>query len=217
MVKSLIIRFLILFIGGMFVGSSEGFASYIVPPGTTLLDRSSRTYMDVSEVTVLGWLEYLNWIKETKGENSDEFKAALPDSVICEKLYGAVRYFQHPKYRHYPIVGISYVQAMNYCKWRTDRVNEKFKAGKVMYLLPDVYDFQAAFKKQKQSKNISSSILPINPKKKTLSGIGYNVQEYTSNPNVILIGTEGDTLLFDDATGASYLLGFRCKAIIIKE
>src|SRR5690606_26902171 len=30
----------------------------------------------------------------------------------------------HPAYREYPVVGISYDQAVAYCKWRTDRVFE---------------------------------------------------------------------------------------------
>ena len=29
-----------------------------------------------------------------------------------------------PAYNNYPVVGISWVQATEYCKWRTDRLNE---------------------------------------------------------------------------------------------
>jgi formylglycine-generating enzyme required for sulfatase activity len=31
-------------------------------------------------------------------------------------------YFQHPAYRNYPVVGVSYEQAVNFCKWRTKMV-----------------------------------------------------------------------------------------------
>jgi sulfatase modifying factor 1 len=33
-------------------------------------------------------------------------------------------YFTHPSYNTYPVVGVSWLQATEYCKWRTDRVNE---------------------------------------------------------------------------------------------
>ena len=217
MVKYLKIRFFILFFFSMFFCLSKGLAAIIIPPGTVLLDRNTKTYIDLSEVTVIGWLEYLSWIKENKGESSNEYKAALPDSATCERLYGAVRYFQHPKYRYYPIVGISYEQAMNYCKWRSDRVNQNVKKGKIVYLLPDVSDFRLALKKQKKVKRKSSGIQPINFKVKSINGIGCNVQEYTSDPKVVLTGTEGDNLLFEDFSGINYQLGFRCKAIIINE
>jgi hypothetical protein len=38
--------------------------------------------------------------------------------------YYSIYYFRDPKYRMYPVVGLSYEQAVNYCKWRTDRVAE---------------------------------------------------------------------------------------------
>ena len=33
-------------------------------------------------------------------------------------------YLRHPAYRDYPVVGVSWLQANDFCKWRTDRVNE---------------------------------------------------------------------------------------------
>jgi len=32
---------------------------------------------------------------------------------------------RHPAYRDYPVVGVSWLQANDFCKWRTDRVNEQ--------------------------------------------------------------------------------------------
>jgi len=32
---------------------------------------------------------------------------------------------RHPSYRDYPVVGVSWVQANDFCKWRSDRVNEQ--------------------------------------------------------------------------------------------
>jgi formylglycine-generating enzyme required for sulfatase activity len=33
-------------------------------------------------------------------------------------------YLRHPSFRDYPVVGVSWTQASDYCAWRTDRVNE---------------------------------------------------------------------------------------------
>ena len=33
-------------------------------------------------------------------------------------------YLRHPAYRDYPVVGVSWRQANDFCKWRTDSVNE---------------------------------------------------------------------------------------------
>jgi gliding motility-associated lipoprotein GldJ len=33
-------------------------------------------------------------------------------------------YFRHPAYNDYPVVGVTWLQASDYCIWRTDRVNE---------------------------------------------------------------------------------------------
>ncbi|MBO7593421.1 MAG: SUMF1/EgtB/PvdO family nonheme iron enzyme, partial [Salinivirgaceae bacterium] len=34
-------------------------------------------------------------------------------------------YFRHPAYQDYPVVGVNWLQANDYCAWRTDRVNER--------------------------------------------------------------------------------------------
>ena len=43
-------------------------------------------------------------------------------------------YLRHPSYREYPVVGVSWEQANDYCIWRTDRVNERIliDAGLIM-------------------------------------------------------------------------------------
>ena len=34
-------------------------------------------------------------------------------------------YFRHPSYNNYPVVGVSWIKANDFCLWRTDRVNEQ--------------------------------------------------------------------------------------------
>lgn len=101
------------------------------PPGTIFLRDS--LYIDVSEVKNIDWLEYLYWLNTKYGRNYPEIEEkALPDSLVWrDRLsYGepyVESYFRHPAYRDYPVVGITYRQAKDYCLWRTERVRENIK------------------------------------------------------------------------------------------
>lgn len=90
----------------------------------------SSFYMDQTEVTNFHWLEYLYWIQRVYGETYPMvYKNALPDT-LCWRSPLAFNekyvdyYFRHPAYRDYPVVGVSWLQVNDFCKWRTDRVNE---------------------------------------------------------------------------------------------
>ncbi|MDH4471271.1 MAG: SUMF1/EgtB/PvdO family nonheme iron enzyme [Fluviicola sp.] len=90
----------------------------------------SSFYMDQTEVTNFHWLEYLYWIHRAYDATYPMvYKNALPDTLswrsplaFNEKFVDY--YLRHPAYRDYPVVGVSWLQASDYCKWRTDRVNE---------------------------------------------------------------------------------------------
>lgn len=90
-------------------------------------------YMDETEVTNLMYLEYLDWLKHTfppeEPGYENIYKGALPDTLVWRNRLGnndvmTENYLRHPAYAHYPVVGVSWLQAMEYSKWRTDRVNE---------------------------------------------------------------------------------------------
>lgn len=90
----------------------------------------SSFYMDQTEVTNFHWLEYLYWVGRAYGESYPlVYRNALPDT-LCWRSPLAFNekyveyYLRHPAYRDYPVVGVSWLQANDYCKWRTDRVNE---------------------------------------------------------------------------------------------
>lgn len=90
----------------------------------------SSFYMDETEVTNLYWLEYLHWLQRIYGDSYPEIvNKALPDTLVWrEKMeYNepyVEYYLRHPAYRDYPVVGINWLQANDFCAWRTDRVNE---------------------------------------------------------------------------------------------
>ena len=90
----------------------------------------SSFYMDETEVTNQFWMDYLHWLKLVYGDTYPELvNRALPDTNIWREVteYNEPQvdyYLRHPAYRDYPVVGVSWLQASEYCVWRTDRVNE---------------------------------------------------------------------------------------------
>lgn len=89
----------------------------------------STFYIDQFEVTNFNWLEYLYWIGRTYGEYPAIYRKALPDTN-CWRTPLAYNepfveyYLRYPGYQNYPVVGVSWNQANDFCQWRTDRVNE---------------------------------------------------------------------------------------------
>jgi len=91
----------------------------------------SSFYIDETEVSNVDYLEYLYWLKRVYGATyPDVYKQALPDTLVWRDKLGnnetfVNNYLRHPAYKNYPVVGVSWEQANNFCVWRTDRVNER--------------------------------------------------------------------------------------------
>lgn len=87
-------------------------------------------YIDQTEVSNLAYLEYLYWLDRVFGQDFPAVvRNARPDTLVWrEKLaYNeplVENYLRHPAYHEYPVVGVNWVQANDFCLWRTDRVNE---------------------------------------------------------------------------------------------
>lgn len=87
-------------------------------------------YMDETEVANVDWLEYLHWIKRTYPTDAEYYYNALPDTLVWRQPLSynepyVNNYLRHPAFQDYPVVGVSWEQANDYCVWRTDRVNEE--------------------------------------------------------------------------------------------
>ncbi len=95
----------------------------------------SSFYMDESEVTNVHYREYLYWMNRIFGESFPELVTkARPDTLVWleELAYNepfVEYYFRHPAYNDYPVVGVTWLQANEYCRWRSDRVNEMMLIG----------------------------------------------------------------------------------------
>ena len=86
-------------------------------------------YMDETEVANQDWLDYLHWISVTYPQDAELYYNALPDTLVWRNPLSynepyVDNYLRHPAFQDYPVVGVSWDQAQDYCVWRTDRVNE---------------------------------------------------------------------------------------------
>ena len=115
---------------------------------TTPVKQQVRSfYIDQAEVTNREYVLYLQYLEKVFPPSDDTYRkiyqAALPDTLVWRNTLGfnellTENYLRHPAYADYPVVGVSWRQATEYCKWRTDRVNEKILIDKgVLHTLFD--------------------------------------------------------------------------------
>ena len=86
-------------------------------------------YMDETEVSNQDWLDYLSWIRTSFPSDHELYYNALPDTLVWRRPLSynepyVNNYLRHPAFQDYPVVGITWEQAKEYCQWRTDRTNE---------------------------------------------------------------------------------------------
>jgi len=86
-------------------------------------------FIDETEVANVHYREYIYWLENTFSGDTAILARALPDTLAWreELAYNEPYvdyYFRYPAYNYYPVVGVSWLQAHDFCIWRTDRVNE---------------------------------------------------------------------------------------------
>jgi gliding motility-associated lipoprotein GldJ len=115
--------------GGTFVegGSADQDIQY------DLIDKKRRSiasfYMDETEVSNQDWRDYLTWIRIHYPADKEAYYNALPDTLVWRRPLSAnepyvTAYFRHTAYQDYPVVGVTWEQANDYCDFRTNAVNE---------------------------------------------------------------------------------------------
>jgi sulfatase modifying factor 1 len=91
-------------------------------------------FMDEAEVTNSEYFLYVQYMKDVFSPTEEKYKhiynSVLPDTLVWRKSLGnteilSQNYFRHPAYADYPVVGVTWLQANEYCKWRTNAVNLK--------------------------------------------------------------------------------------------
>ena len=103
-------------------------------------------YMDEAEVANIHWLEYMHFVRQDSAE--EVYKAALPDTTVWARDLSfndpyVTYYLRYPGFRYFPVVGVNWLQADDYCTWRTAKVNERLASGG---------DSKPSSKKKKKSK-----------------------------------------------------------------
>ena len=133
------------FVVADFGGQPPGPNQVLVQGGRTVLgtfeedvfythDNVERTvtvqsfFLDQTEIANIHWLEYLHYIERDSSETY--FQSALPDTTVWEKELAfntpyVSNYLRYPGFRYYPVVGVSWNQAVDYCRWRTEAVNKQ--------------------------------------------------------------------------------------------
>ncbi len=103
-------------------------------------------YIDETEVTNLMYMEYLDWLETVFPLNEPRFRqiyeGALPDTLVWRNNLGyleelTTNYLRHPAYAEYPVVGVNWLQAVQFAEWRTNRVNE-FILERESYVQKDI-------------------------------------------------------------------------------
>lgn len=96
-------------------------------------------YIDRTEVANIHYREYIHWLNRvfdpTDPVNVPILERALPDTLVwrSELSYNEPMveyYFRHPGFNEYPVVGVTWQQAKDFCLWRSDRVNEGLLVSK---------------------------------------------------------------------------------------
>jgi gliding motility-associated lipoprotein GldJ len=169
--------------------------------------RASRVtvasfYMDRTEVTNFHWLEYMYWMKRVYYKTYPHvYKKCLPDTLSWRTALGYREkyvnyYLRHPSYADYPVVGVSWLQANDFCKWRTDRVNEYIleREGIIDWHFTDDIDAVSGNGAAKQEKYASAyNSVPQNM---------FSTENYL-NGNYTVESKEGTYVVSDQKGGAS--------------
>mgnify|MGYP000232917267 CR=1 FL=1 len=85
-------------------------------------------YMDETEVANIHWLEYLYYVQLDSSRVF--YESALPDTTVWARdlAYNdpyVDHYLRYPGFRFFPVVGVSWKQAVDYSGWRTAFVNAR--------------------------------------------------------------------------------------------
>lgn len=112
-----------------------------------LLGDTTNITFTINEFEISNFVkykEYKQYLNEIKRDSSIEYYLSqLPDTNIGNKeVYN--KYLNSSKYDDSPVIGISWDNAMNFCKWKTIKENPK-DSFVFIYRLPDISEWLSAY------------------------------------------------------------------------
>ncbi|WP_187264102.1 SUMF1/EgtB/PvdO family nonheme iron enzyme [Pontibacter beigongshangensis] len=100
------------------------------PPGGVHLEKN--LFIDRAEITNMHWNGYLHALK--RDSSLEAYLRALPDTSLWDSVdrTGNMKktYLRYIRFRFYPVVGISYEQALAFNKWRSTVSTENYNQYK---------------------------------------------------------------------------------------
>jgi sulfatase modifying factor 1 len=125
-------------------------------------------FIDETEVANVHYREYIYWLENTFNADSNIMNKCLPDTLVWREELAfnepyVEYYFRYPTYNFYPVVGVNWKQAHDFCIWRSDRVNE-------LNLMTKGYLKKDAIKKEMKGAGAQGS---------------FNTETYLMNPALI--------------------------------
>ena len=102
----------------------------ITPPNCVRI--GNNLFMDQSEISNVHWLEFLAYLQEHQPE---QYAANLPDTAVWASELSTndsyiANYLRYPGFHYFPVVGVSYQQAVSFCAWRSKIVTAHFAQNK---------------------------------------------------------------------------------------
>jgi len=108
-----------------------------IPPGTVLL--TPEFGVDVLEMRNIDYFRFMKYTEQIYGKNSSQYKRIIPDKTVW-KSYDfngqdlSNLYFSDNNFLNHPLVGVSYDQAVLYCEWRTEYINNFYDLYHMKYI-----------------------------------------------------------------------------------
>lgn len=124
--------------------------------------------IDRTEVANVHYREYLYWLENVfpdtpasgqSGPKPNPIRlGALPDTLVWRSELSANEpyvdyYLRHPSFNYYPVVGVTWRQANDFCLWRSNRVNELIMVQKGFYDKEQIKEIQETAKEQFSTKS----------------------------------------------------------------